>query len=437
VTLRIHTDDDAPRPGPIASAREGSADSTGSSPDRHRRNSGPSRLLLLAGGGFALLAGLDAALLLLGVGAPVSGERIAAVHGVLMVLGFVGTLIALERAVALARWWGFASPALLGLGGIALVSPLPLWAAGALLIAGTAVQAAIFVPLWRRRRDAAVLVQSLGAVGALGGAVLFTGGASATAYLGWLIGFVVLLIAGERMELSRLVRAGGAAENAVLACGVALLAAVTLTMLFPHWGPPVLGAALLASVVALLRVDVAGRMRRSRGLPRFSALCLLAGYVWLAVAGGTLLVVPDPLSGGAYDAVVHSVFLGFTMSMIFAHASVILPAVLRRPLPYHPVMYAPAVLLHVALAVRVVGGDLRGARLVWQVGGVGNVVAVLGFAVTAVIVAVTASLRARRRRPARPHRADGPVVRLAHPSADHGAAAPADVDAGRVPAEET
>jgi len=355
------------------------------------------RLLLLAGGGFALLAGLDAALLLLGVGAPVDGDRVASVHGVLMVLGFVGTLIALERAVALGRWWGFAAPALIGLGGVALVSPLPLRLAGALLIAGTAVQAAIFVPLWRRRRDAAVLVQALGAACAVGAAVLFTGGVPTTAFLGWLIGFVVLLIAGERMELARLGLTGGVAENTVLACAVALLAVIVLALLFPAWGPPVLGAALLATVVALLRVDVARRMLGAAGLPRFSAACLLAGYAWLGVAGGTLLLVPNPLSGGAYDAVVHAVFLGFTMSMIFAHAPVILPAVLRRPLPYHPVMYAPALLLHVALLVRVAGGDLRGATSVWQLGGVGNVIAVLAFVATAAVTAVTAHAGAAAR----------------------------------------
>ncbi len=367
------------------------------------------RMLLLAGGGFALIAGLDAALLLLGVGAPVRAERVAAVHGMLMVLGFVGTLIALERAVALGRRWGFAAPALTGLGGIALVSPLPLPAAGALMIAGTAVQAAIFVPLWRRRRDAAVLVQALGAAGALGAAVLFTGGTAATAYLPWLIGFVVLLIAGERMELARLGRGDASAENAALACGVALLTAIVLAMLFPGWGPPVLGAALLATVAALLRVDVARKLLASRGLPRFSAACLLAGYAWLVVAGGILLLVPDPLSGGAYDATVHAVFLGFTMSMIFAHAPVILPAVLRRPLPYHPAMYAPAVLLHLALAVRVVGGDLRGARLVWQVGGVGNVVAVLAFVATAVTASLAAAVTARRRRAGRKTAAPSPL----------------------------
>lgn len=356
------------------------------------------RLALMIGAGIALMAGLDAALLLLGVAAPVSSERVAAVHGMLMVLGFIGTVIALERAVALGKKWGFAAPAFMGLGAVALISPLPLTAAGALLMAGTGIQAVIFIPLWRRRRDAAVLVQALGAVGAFGAAMLFTGGAATASFLGWLIAYVVLLISGERMELARLGRSDDRAEQAVLAVGVLLLATVVLQLLFGGWVSPVLGVVLLVLVAALLNVDVAPKMLRSTGLPRFSAACLMAGYVWLAVAGGILLLAGDPFDGGAYDALVHSVMLGFTMSMIFAHAAVILPAVLRRPLPYHPVMYVPAVLLHAALAVRVVGGDLKGMHVVWQVGGVGNVIAVLAFALTAAITGVAASLAARRRR---------------------------------------
>lgn len=358
------------------------------------------RMSLLAFGGFALITGLDAALLRLEVGAPLTSGRIASVHGMLMVLGFVGTLIALERAVALGRRWGFGSPALMGLGGVALVSPLPLWAAGVLLMGGTGLQAVIFIPLWRRRRDAAVLVQAIGAVCALGAAILFTGGVTAPATFGHLIGYVVLLIAGERMELARLGRSDDRAERAVLAAAMGLLVAIMLQLLFPHWGSPVLGVVLLLMVAALLNVDVAPKMLRSTGLPRFSAACLLAGYVWLAVAGGILLLVADPFGGGAYDALVHSVMLGFTISMIFAHAAVILPAVLRRPLPYHPIMYVAAVLLHVALAVRVLGGDLAGEIPMWQAGGIGNVVALLLFVVTALGLGVTATLRARRERAA-------------------------------------
>lgn len=69
--------------------------------------------------GIALFAGLDAALVLIGLPAPIDGSRLPEVHGVLLVLGFVGTLISLERATALRRWYGYAAPMLLGLGGLA------------------------------------------------------------------------------------------------------------------------------------------------------------------------------------------------------------------------------------------------------------------------------------------------------------------------------
>src|SRR5690606_30025719 len=67
---------------------------------------GPSRApraapLLLVPGGLARLAGLDAALSLAGVPAPAGSPRLALLPGPLMVLGFLGTVIALERAVAL------------------------------------------------------------------------------------------------------------------------------------------------------------------------------------------------------------------------------------------------------------------------------------------------------------------------------------------------
>jgi len=37
--------------------------------------------------------------------------------------------------------------------------------------------------------------------------------------------------------------------------------------------------------------------------------------------------------GPAYDAGLHTIFRGFVMSMIFAHAPVIVPSALGRPLP--------------------------------------------------------------------------------------------------------
>ncbi len=342
------------------------------------------RLLLLIPGGFALLVGVDAALLLLGVGAPVTMSRWADVHGVLMVYGFVGTVVALERSVALGKLWGYAAPAGLGLGGVALVLAPHHAVGGAVIAAGSAVLVALYVPLWRRNAATAVLVQGCGAVLAFGGALMYAAGVPVPWILPWLGGFLILTIGGERLELARVAFVAPAVEAIALAATAAVFLAVPASLLWPDAGYRLLGVALVGVTGWLLRHDVAGKTVRGSGLPRFSAVCLLSGYAWLLVAGGVWIVAGPVRSGPAYDASAHAIFLGFVISMIMAHAPIILPAVLRRPLPYRPIMYAPAVLLHASLLLRIVVGD--GADLVWavQAGGVLNAVAVLGFAVIAV-----------------------------------------------------
>lgn len=348
------------------------------------------RLALLLPAGVALLMGLDAAALLLGLPAPISTERLPQVHGMLMVFGFVGTLIALERAVALRHPAGYAAPALLGLGGLLLLSPAPLALGKATLLLGAAGLAVVYIPLWRRQHDDAVLVQAFGAVLAVGGVTLWVGDVPTAALLPWPVAFMVLTIAGERLELARV------AMGPTAGCRLVLLAAgmsvgVLASLLWPTVGYPLLGLATLALTGWLGSHDVAWRTIRSPGPPRFMAGCMLAGYCWLAVAGGVWLLTGAALEGPTYDAVVHAVFLGFTVSMIMAHAPVILPAVLRRPLPYRPVMLVPAVVLHLSLVLRLWVGDSLGVRPAWQAGGLGTIAALLLFVASAVWSAATAS----------------------------------------------
>ena len=64
-----------------------------------------------------LLAAIRAGLLRMGWVLPSLGSLTAA-HGPLMVCGFLGTLIGLERAVALGRRWAYTAPLLSGLGAV-------------------------------------------------------------------------------------------------------------------------------------------------------------------------------------------------------------------------------------------------------------------------------------------------------------------------------
>lgn len=347
--------------------------------------------LLLVPGGFALLAGMDAALTLAGLPAPAGSTRLALLHGPLMVLGFLGTVISLERAVALRRAWGLLAPGLIGLGAIALaLLPDPLLGR-LLLVQGFVLFVAVYAALLRRNRDLTVAVQILGtALGAC--AALLLTRVEVAAVMPLLIVFVVLTIAAERVELARLAMPTGADRLLTWwAAGVA--AAALAAVLWPQAGWRLLGLALLGLTLWLLRHDVARRLVRSTGLPRFSAAALLLGYAWLLLAAVVAVGMGRPLEG-AYDVVVHATFLGFAMSMILAHAPVILPAVLRVRLPYTPWMWLPLVALHLTLTVRVATAVL-GEVPVWSGALYGNVGAVLLFLLTAVTTAVLAARRPR------------------------------------------
>lgn len=158
-----------------------------------------------------------------------------------------------------------------------------------------------------------------------------------------------------------------------------------VSLFLPDAGTRLAGIGLVAMAAWLGRYDLARRTVRMSGLTRFVALALLAGFAWLAVTGLAWFAFGATTAGPAYDASLHAVFLGFVISMVFGHAPIILPAVLRRPLPYHPRFYVHLVLLHAGLLLRIVGGDLLASDGAFVVGGVVNVIALLVFAVSSAL----------------------------------------------------
>jgi hypothetical protein len=168
-------------------------------------------------------------------------------------------------------------------------------------------------------------------------------------------------------------------------------------------GERLTGLGLVALAGWLGRFDIARRTIRQPGLPRFMAVCLLTGYVWLAAAG-VLMAVFSPLESGLrYDAVLHSFFLGFVFSMIFGHAPVIFPAVLMLQPNFEPRFYAHVALLHAALLVRI-GSDVmkHGAGRQW-----GSVLSALAIALFLVNTITSFAFRSRTKRGATAHQRQG------------------------------
>lgn len=338
------------------------------------------RVLLLALGGLSLLAGLNAGLVRLGVWAPIDSERVGDLHGPVMVLGFLGTLIALERAQALRNPLAYLAPALLGTGALTLVAGAPLLLGQLLLVEGAVAFTAVLVALWLRAPLPLVAAQALGALFAALAAGLWIR-LDVASILPLLAVFLIITIAAERAELAQLVM--GAKAMPTLMVMTCLLAVGGISSIFaPAVGLRILGLAALLVALWLLRDDVGRRMIRTSGLRRFNAAALLAGNVWLAVSGLVWLVVGQPVGRGAYDIAIHGTFLGFGLSMVMAHAPIIFPAVIGRPLPYKRALWVPLVALHAGLALRVVG-DLAGLDLLWRTGGIVNVASILLFVVTA------------------------------------------------------
>ena len=291
-----------------------------------------------------------------------------ALHGPLMVSAFFGTVIALERAVALERLWAYAAPLGAGTGGALLLAGFP-DAGFVSMAAGAAVFCAASAVIYARQPSLEMGALLAGGLAWLAGNVLLLLGLAAVP---WWIAFFALTIGGERLELSRYLKREPWVRRLFLLLGVALL--------FSPLTPRVMGAVLVLLALWLLAFDLARITVKQAGLPRYVAVCLLAGYVWLAI-GGALMAASI-----AYDAALHSIFVGFVFSMVFGHAPVILPAVLRVRFPYRAVLYAPLVLLHASLALRTFGNFLPEASWALRLGAWGNAAAIALFIVTALVL---------------------------------------------------
>jgi hypothetical protein len=343
------------------------------------------RVPLLVLGFAGLLVGAGAGLARLGWSVPAAAAAVASLHGPLMICGFFGVIISLERAVAIGRYWAYLGPLFGGAGCVAAIAGASTIAA-LFFVAGGLVLLAASIDIFRRQTALFTLTLALGAACWLVGNSLWAAGSTVRDVVTWWFAFLILTIAGERLELSRFLAPSRVAKWTFAAIIVVIGAG--LCGAWSRWGEQAFAAGLLALAAWLLKQDIARRTVRNRGLTRFIAVCLLSGYVWLAVGGVIILASGGLLPGTpSYDAALHALGLGFVFSMVFGHAPIIFPAVLRVNVPYHPQSYVPLALLHLSLLVRL-AGDAAG-QLAWtRVGGLLNALALAAFIISTVGAAV-------------------------------------------------
>lgn len=349
------------------------------------------RLLPLAVGAAALLVGLWSGMGRLGLALPGGVPAVAEFHGALMISGFLGTLISLERAVAIGRWWAYTAPASSAVGAVLLIGGEPAFAACAFLLAGILLTISSSTIVARQPALFTVVLAVAAACWA-GGALEWIRGVPPAEVAGWGLAFLVLTIAAERLELSRLLSPPRSSQL-TFALAVALLIVGTARGELAAATAPFSGVGLLAVTAWLVKHDIALRTIRLSGQARFSAACLLAGYFWLGTAGLLLLLAPPTAMAFSYDAVVHAITLGFVVSMIFGHAPIILPAVTGLRVRCDAGAYAPLVLLHFSVLVRV-GADLIEKVDLRSISGPITVLSLAGYAATLLM----ASRKTRKKR---------------------------------------
>lgn len=304
-------------------------------------------------------------------------------HGAIMVGGFLGTLISLEKVIPLKRKGLYLIPALSGLSVALFLADLRTEAFLLLVLASFSLSC-VFLYYLVRTRDVIYFLMSCGAMCWLAGNLVLANRTFYPAAFPWWIGFLLFVITAERLELTKFLPVRPLLKNLLI--GFLFLYAAGVIISFHSFGHWVSGAALIAVAIWLMQYDLIGISIKKSGLPKFIAIALLSGYTAMLFTGVFLMTLMQSAFG--YDAILHTFFLGFAFSMIFAHGPVILPGVLGiSAKPWHPVMYLWLALLLSSLVARVVA-DLSMHMVLRKFTGLASTIAILGYFATMAVLTI-------------------------------------------------
>ncbi|MDH4092504.1 MAG: hypothetical protein OEV74_16955 [Cyclobacteriaceae bacterium] len=270
-------------------------------------------------------------------------------HGAIMVGGFLGSLIALEKVIPLKKYGFFAGP-LISASSIVVFLFGEFQFAVMMLIAASLVLLIVYAAYLKTQYNLYLLLAMLGSMCWFIGNVLLLWKRFYPMAFPWWVGFLLFTIVSERLELAKFLPVTRRNKNIL----VAFLGLFVLGIILPFHeaGTNIAGLSLVCISLWLMRHDVVRVTIKKEGLVRFTGVALLCGYVALLLEGIFLIVLTEAPPG--YDIVVHTFFLGFVFAMIFAHGPIILPGILGlRVKPYHPLFYVPLGLLYISLAMRI------------------------------------------------------------------------------------
>ena len=339
------------------------------------------RLPFLLLGVISLGTGLLTGIARLGVAMPAFFLDAAALHSAFMISGFFGTLISLERAVASHRAWPYLAPLLSGLGGVALLTANYAAYAPVLFVAAGVVFVAANLAVVLRQPALFTSTLLISATLWLVGNVFWLSHGTFWASAPYGLSFLILTIAGERLELTRFLPPRKYARELFLGLVLTIVAGTALAGRHGFEESTMLGIAYGLLALWLAGFDIARKTIRKSGITRFVAVCLLSGYLWLLIGGLLLATMPFDANPFLRDAGIHAIALGFVFSMVIGHAPIIFPAVMRVNIPFSPLFYLPLALIHLSVTIRL-SAVLFAEPGLRTLGGEANGFAVLSFFAT-------------------------------------------------------
>lgn len=309
-------------------------------------------------------------------------SSIYGLHPIIMVFGFLASIVMAERVVGISVFPELKDSKL-------LFSMVPLVAVGvvseifgytesesfvkylgsSLLIAGCIVFVSVLIRLTRKSGiKMPFYYMILSVVPLLGSAALssFELPAGEPAFIMLLLSFPMIFILGERVELSKFTSARSSTKKFEAAFVLSILAVTlfSIASLLSSYRIQVditsIGLFFLfATLLAVLSAEISNfkiLTKSIQPLQRYVSIHTRIAYGW-AISGIIFAEIYflSPLSFDFYDAFIHSLAVGFIGTMLLAHGPVILPSVTGRKLESSSISIGPLLLLTIANLIRIVG----------------------------------------------------------------------------------
>lgn len=284
---------------------------------------------------------------------PEISRLVIPLHGPLMINGFLGTVIGIERAVASKYKWAYLAPAFTAIGTVLFFTGVPVAYPMFLISVAGLILSVHFLFILKQFPSLHLSIMTTGAIVWSAGNIMWYLLLPVGKVVIWWMGFLVLTIAGERLELSRILQPSRGATLAFLSSIIIFIFAAALAVFNLEFGYKMAGLSLLLIALWLFRHDLSWKSLKIPGLHRFIAFSLILGFCWLAIGGIIGMATGGVIAGPLYDSFLHAVFLGFVFSMIFGHAPIIFPSILNIHMEFSERYYFHLLLLHISLIIRI------------------------------------------------------------------------------------